>query len=81
MPKKICCNYKSILEHITRQIKDSAKESRSATHLADPYKEEKAICSSSYDGSFSVSFYAYALQFYAAFSFYHKASLERFLVK
>jgi hypothetical protein len=45
---------------------------------ADPYKEEKAICSSSYDGSFLVSFCVCALQSYDAFSFYHKAFVKRF---
>jgi len=59
MPKNSAVITFAIPVHI-RQIKDSAKESRSATHLADPYKEEKVIYSSSYDGSFSVFFYVYA---------------------
>jgi hypothetical protein len=55
-----------------RQIKDPAKEKQACHTLAGPL-QEKLICSSSYDGSFSIFFYAYALQFYGASSFYHKA--------
>jgi hypothetical protein len=37
-------------------------------------------CSSSYDGSFSVFFFACASQFYDASFFYHKAYSNNFLI-
>ncbi len=38
-----------------------------------PASQEKQVITFSYDGSFSGAFYAYELQFYDVFSFYHKA--------
>jgi hypothetical protein len=64
-----------------RQIKGSANRKAGPPHTSGPGQEENIIYSSSYDGSFSAFFCVYALQFYDAFSFYHKASLKRFFVK
>jgi hypothetical protein len=41
--------------------------------IAPGKKYENLVISFSYDGSFLVSFYACASQFYDAFFFYHKA--------
>jgi hypothetical protein len=46
--------------------------------LMKPLEPVKPTCSSSYDGSFSVFFYAYASQFYDASFFYHKAYSNNF---
>jgi hypothetical protein len=54
------------------QIKDSANEKQACHTFAGPL-QEKLTYSSSYDGSFSIFFYAYASLFYDASSFYHKA--------
>jgi len=59
MPKKSAVITRAIPVHFG-QIKDSARKKQVRHTLADPYKEEKVICSSSYDGSFSVFFYVYA---------------------
>jgi hypothetical protein len=42
--------------------------------------KKRIICFSSYDGSFSVFFYACASQFYDAFFSYHKAYSNIFLI-
>jgi hypothetical protein len=42
-------------------------------------KKKDFIYSSSYDGSFSVFFYAYASRSYDAYAFYHKAYFSAFI--
>ena len=58
--------------HNKGQIINSAVEGRAG--IPAPLQEDELINGfSSYDGFFSIFFYAYALQSYDAFFFYHKA--------